>query len=233
MRVIEEDIWVSRCLRELGEHSEAELNMMYFCLGLLSHGKYDSTVVDAGAYIGDLTVPLSRMCKTLYAFEPHKGNRELLEHNLRINSCSNVTVFPYALGAESGIVRYNSTDATSPGSSQMGLEEGDAEVEMVTLDQLGLSPDFIKADIEGGEIPLLAGAQDTLEACRSTLFLERDTVTLQGAPPMGEILHTLGYDTYPMSFPMWRADNFRGAPNTFGTTVAHMMLAIPSGRRLQ
>ena len=233
MRVVNEDIWVSRALRELGEYSESELQMMKMVLGLMSHGWYDSVVVEAGAYIGDLTVPLSRYCKRLYAFEPQEEIREILIHNLRINDCRNVEVLPYALGDSAGDITYKSPDQKweedhdSPGSIQMGDAGGRCTAPMVTLDSLDLDVDFLKADVEGMEIPLLAGAMNTMERLRTTLFLERDTVIYKDSVSLGAVVEMLGYDYYPMSFPIYGVDNIHKAPNTFGTTVSHMALCIP------
>lgn len=237
MRIINEDVWISRCLRETGEHSESELNLMRLVLGLMTRGRYDATVVDGGAFIGDHTIPLSRMCKRVYAFEPQAETREILEHNLRINGCTNVEVMPYALGDVNCIVRYRSewrdagTDAASPGGTQMGIEDGDCEAQMVSLDELGLDVDFVKADIEGMEIPALSGMMQTLARCRPALFMEFDTVIQSLMRPLPECLDLVGYRGYPMQFPMWSPDNFNQAPNTFGQTVAKMMLAVPAQNR--
>lgn len=233
MRVFEDDVWISRSLRELGEHSQSEVKFMRFILGLISKGRYDSTVIDAGAYLGDLTIPLSRMSREVYAFEPHAETREVLTYNLRINGCHNVTVLPYALGDTGADVTYRNlwleNGLASPGSTQMADPSGDSTAQMVTLDSLGLRPDFIKADVEGFEIPLLAGAMDTLRENRCTLFLESDTVVQSNLPPLHEVLTMLGYDNYPMNFPMWNPDNWnKVAGNTFGSTVAHMVLSVPS-----
>lgn len=232
MVVPEDDIWVGRCLRELGEHSQTELNMMEFTLGLMTKGLFDSTVIDAGAYIGDLTIPLSRMCKKVYAFEPQESIRELLLHNLQVNCCRNVEVLPYALGSEPSMLNYCSAGAeNSPGSTIMGDPSGDAQVEQVTLDALGLDPDFIKADVEGMECHLLAGAVETLSRTRATLFMECDTVVVEGVD-LRSALDSLGYRQHPMDFPMWNPQNFNGVKvNTFGSTVAHMILAYPQMQR--
>lgn len=233
MRIINEDVWISRCLRELGEHSESEFQMIKFCLGLQSAGRYDLEVVDAGAYIGDLTVPLSRIAKRVYAFEPNEEVREILKYNLQINKCHNVEVLPYALGDTQGALKYKAVDTQlltdAPGGTQFGDPSGDAVAEMVSLDSLNLSPAFIKADVEGMEIPLLAGAAETLRRTRATIFCERDTVINEQYLPLAEVYKRLGYDPFPMTFLMWSANNFRGATqNNFGATAGLMMLGIPS-----
>lgn len=237
MRVINEDVWISRSLRELGEHSQSEINMMQLVLGLLSQGWYDGVVVDAGAYIGDTTIPLSRLCKQVYAFEPHAETREILKHNLDINHITNVEILPYALGDEPSLVKYNSVNLQdldgellpSPGGTQFGVSDGDCEARMESLDSLGLRPDFVKADIEGMEIPMLAGSINLIKSEHPVFFLEYDTVIQSEMRPLPECLELLGYKSYPMSFSMWNPDNFNKCQvNTFGSTVSKMMLGMPA-----
>lgn len=237
MRVINEDVWISRSLRELGEHSQSEINLMQLILGVQSAGRYDGVIVDAGAYIGDTTIPLSRLAKKVYAFEPQAETREILKYNLDLNHITNVEVMPYALGDSPSVVKYNSVNLQelngellpSPGGTQVGVAVGDCEVEMVSLDSLGLRPDFVKADIEGMEIPLLAGAINLIKSTRPIFFLEYDTVVQSDMRPLPECLDMLGYKSYPMSFSMWNPDNFnRCRENTFGTTVSKMMLGVPA-----
>lgn len=223
MWTIDEDIWVSRCLRELGEHSQLEMQFIQMTLGI--RGK-EATLVDAGAYIGDLTIPMARCAKWVYAFEPQRAIREILQENLKMNGVTNVTVFPYALGQESETLGY--TPCTeSPGSTMLGLDAADESAECVTLDSLDLQVDLLKADVEGMELHLLAGALATLEKHRPILLLERDTVIQPGAQTLPKVFDCLDYDAYPMAFPLWRAENPRGAPNTFGTTASLMMLGVP------
>jgi len=230
MRVIRDDKWVSRSLIELGEHSEAEVTFLQQVLGIKSAGRLDGVVVEAGAYIGDITIPLSRCCRTLYAFEPQDEIREILEHNLRVNGCTNVTVFPCALGDKLQTLKYRSTPQdNSPGSTQMGDPEGDAETRMITLDSLQLERlDLLKADVEGMEPHVIAGGLETLSRTRSLLFMERDTVLVEGEPSTPALMERLGYNTYIQEFPFWNERNFNGkTANTFGYTVAHMVFGIP------
>jgi FkbM family methyltransferase len=234
MRVIEGDVWISRCLKETGEHSQSELNLMELVLGIQTNGRYDGVVIDGGAFIGDHTIPLSRMCRRLYAFEPQAETREILKYNLDQNHITNVEVMPFALGDRVEATTYNpdhtevmgdGSIAHSPGGTQVGV--GTEPCQLETLDHLGLRADFIKADIEGMEIPMLAGGFQTLRETRPTLFLEYDTVIQAELLPLKECLSLMNYKSYPMTFPMWSPDNFNKTPNTFGSTVAKMMLGVP------
>ena len=55
--------------------------------------KKDSVVVEIGSHIGSLTVPISRLCKTLFTFEPQRLLFQLLNTNLVINNIDNVVAY--------------------------------------------------------------------------------------------------------------------------------------------
>jgi len=63
------------------------------------------------------------------------------------------------------------------------------ECELRTLDGLGLSPSFIKIDVEGFEHEVLLGARDTLRRCRPALLLERG----EERPHLDALLGEFGY----------------------------------------
>jgi len=226
MVIFNEDPWVSRSLRELGEYSKTELDFLSLIIDTVStDGPID--LVEAGAYIGDMTIPLARMVRKLYAFEPQVEVRKVLETNLALNDITNVEVLPYALGHEPGVLRYNSVPPESGAGGVMMTESGDIEVQVVTLDSLGISPGLIKADMEGMETMLLGGGLETLGRTRCPLFMEYDTVFLKDGPLLADTLLFLGYNVYKQYFPMFTEDNFNKSPNPFDTTVSKMLYAVP------
>ena len=232
MRVFEQDPWTSRSLRELGEYSEEELLFLQQVIQTLSSREGPIEMIEAGAFIGDMTIPLSRMVKRLYAFEPQEEVREVLLHNLAANNIRNVEVFPYAIGSSNGTTSYHSTPSKDgPGGTLMAAtgayDHGDHEVQMVTLDSLGLNPALIKADIEGMEPKLVEGGLETLARTRCPLFMEFDAVVYEGMPSLAELLASLGYDVFMHYFPMWRPGNWKQAPNPFGSTISKMLYAVP------
>jgi FkbM family methyltransferase len=234
MRVFAEDLWVSRSLLELGEYSEDEYLFLREIIQTLSSRGGPIEMVEAGAYIGDLTIPLARIVKHLYAFEPQEEVREVLEYNLEVNRIKNVTVYPYALGAETGTTYYNVATGENAGGTLMeatGCPRKDGErkeVQVVTLDSLNLSPSLIKADIEGMEKDLIMGGLQTLRSTRCPLFVEFDAVVFENTPPLYEILNNLGYTVFAHFFPFWRELNWKKAKiNPFGSVVSKMFYAIP------
>ena len=238
MKVFTEDVWTSRSLVELGEYSELELQHLAMVIGVArcTNPYTPFTLMEAGPYIGDMTIPLSRMVDQMYVFEPQPQVREVLEWNLRENGCENVQVFPFALGHMNGKMRVVEHEmGNSPGSNYLREDIGTTEVEVRTLDGLDLSGgelsrpviSMIKADVEGMEIPLLYGARHTIKRERPLLFLENNAIIPEGQPSLDDVLEHLQYDAYKYEFPMWRADNWRQCEDIFHNTASFMTLGVP------
>ena len=229
LETIDSDPWISRSFRELGEFSESEVDVLRVLFEVLGEVHPEGLeVVDAGAYVGDLTIPMARLTQKVYAFEPQKEVREVLERNLVRNNITNVEVFPYALGHVNSPVSFNTGEC--PGSTQMRMDGRGRELgEMRTLDSFGISPQFIKADVEGMEVFLLAGARETLQRSAPLLFYERDTVVIPGMLPWEDVLRRLGYFLWrKMSCRIWNPENYKGeAVNTFEEYASLMGLAVP------
>ena len=139
--------------------------------------------LDVGACFGWYTVLLSQLAGergAVHAFEPVGPNRECLEANLALNACRNVIVNTVALGENAGrlpmfLPRHGVSASLRPHGALASCER--IETEVTTLDAYvaaaGISRvDFLKADIEGGELPLLRGGLDTLRKFKPMLMLD-------------------------------------------------------------
>lgn len=121
--------------------------------------------VDVGANIGETTIILSRCVGargTVYAFEPHPKVFSYLQGNLRLNACRNVLARRVAVGPDAGYVSF--LDSKWDDMNRV-VSDGPIEVECSTLDRQ-LPEDarvaFLKIDVEGLEVGVLAGATRTL-----------------------------------------------------------------------
>lgn len=153
----------------------------------------DGVVIDVGAHGGQFTRLLAEIVPRglVLAIEPSSYARSVLRTALWIRGVSNVIVVAVAIGAESGIAVLH-TPIKRRGDMGYGLahlgsegpQEGSGErvgepVAVTTLDALVAAlqltrVDFVKADIEGSEAALIAGARSILKRYRPPLLLEHD-----------------------------------------------------------
>ncbi|MBQ9432935.1 MAG: FkbM family methyltransferase [Synergistaceae bacterium] len=128
----------------------------------------DDIVIDAGSWIGDFAAYASVMGATTYAFEPVDNTFAILEKTAELNG----RIIPVKKGLSNENVsrKIFVNDAMSSGNSFIANADHADEsltVETTTIDDFVRENhlprvDFIKADIEGFERHMLAGAQDTL-----------------------------------------------------------------------
>lgn len=158
----------------------------------------DGVVVDVGAHAGQFAKLFARCAASgrVYAFEPAAYARSILSLVTRVHRLGNVTILPLALGAETR-ESVLSTPIKASGSRGFGLAHLGAPearwqrvatetVTETTLDavaaELALDRlDFIKADIEGNEMRLLAGARETIARFRPRLLVELNDAHLARA----------------------------------------------------
>jgi FkbM family methyltransferase len=139
-------------------------------------------VVDAGANFGWYSVQLSKLVGAegrVLAFEPVPDSFSELLANVSLNHCQNVDTFSIALGNRAETMNlYVPEFSMGMGAASEFLDRGQkVSVLKARLDDFfrsrGLSRlDFIKADIEGGELYLLEGAGSLLDEFHPQLLLE-------------------------------------------------------------
>src|SRR5271169_700684 len=128
----------------------------------------DEFLLDAGAHDGSVSQAFSRHTKNAFrriaAIEPDPANRARLNANLQswLPADSRVTVHDCALAETDGEAPFH--DGLDY-ASQLS-PTGRLRVATVPLDALGLTPTFVKLHLEGGELPTLKGARETLLANR-------------------------------------------------------------------
>ncbi len=168
MRYDLRDQIISRTLYVYGGY-EPELQRLMSKMNL--HG---AICLDIGANIGLHTIAMSELVGDtgkVFAFEPEEHNYRLLEHNLRINSITNVVLSQSAVSDTEGVcqiglnpVNYGDhrVSTAAPG------EWATREVAMTTVDaSLRELPEnsirFIKIDVQGHELHVLRGMENTLK----------------------------------------------------------------------
>lgn len=155
----------------------------------------DGIAIDVGAHGGQVTRLLARLAPDgmVVAVEPSGYARSILRPALWARRTRNVVVVAAGLGATPGIVLLRTPlkrrGEMGFGLATLGVPDRAAVAEpvaVVTLDALVTAlalprVDLIKADIEGFEDALIAGATATLRAHRPALLLEMSDPLLRRA----------------------------------------------------
>jgi FkbM family methyltransferase len=199
-RTLGGDEWVYRWRLDflLGRY---ESGTRIWCERLLRPGMI---ALDIGAHIGYYTRLLARRVQEkgrVLAFEPCYENYVVLQYNVPPVRFKNVWIFDKAVSSRNG----QALLFISPGHSNHSLiagyteAQGQVEVETVALDSFLprygiLQVDFVKIDVEGGEVQALEGMRQTVRRSLPGLHMivELNPMALRaGGYSPGELLHFL------------------------------------------
>ena len=217
--------FIGKCFELYGQYSESEIAIMRT---FLHEG---STVVDVGANIGDLTVPLSRIVGDsgrVYAIESHPVNFNILCANLALNAIGNTRPINAFVAPNENVETASKTWGEFAYVSQTW------PTQFMTLDSLDLvACDLIKIDVDGKELDVLQSGEMQIERFRPILYFEND-VQEASADLLSYAMRNLGYDLYWHRAPIFEENNFFGNPLNHwapNSVVSLMVLGIPSERK--
>lgn len=177
-------------------------------------------VIDIGANVGVYTKAFSSLVGRegrIYAFEPLRDNLEILKKVIRDANLPNIRLFHAALGAQAGtqemvipelggFVGYYWAHLATPDES--GKRE---TTEVLTLDDLQKTNeiehvDFIKCDVEGGELDVFTGGHGLLKAHCPALLVE---VSKPTSERVFHDLKSLGYQPFVYTTTLIKTETFR------------------------
>lgn len=223
------DRTIGPCLASAGEFARAEVDF------LLSHLPAGGVVCDVGANIGTVSIPLAKALPGLsvFAFEPQLPIFRLLMRNVALNGLMSVEAYPWALGEVDGIIEFATpalTTQTNFGAIGRGSQSGNkSPVVIRRLDSLALSPlNIIKIDVEGYDLEVVRGAQETIHRDRPILFCEA-----HASPKTVELIRLLDqwdYDTYWFFAPFISASASRESENSSKIVGDTNIVAFPKGK---
>jgi FkbM family methyltransferase len=154
--------------------------------------KPNMVALDVGANLGEYTLFMAKRLPQgkVIAFEPFEKTRVELKHNCTINHLNNIDVKDYGLGVNEELVTLYEIDDTHEGLStafpadrtirnrfEIQLKSLDDELDVLKLNRL----DFIKIDIEGGELFALQGSMQSLKQYRPLVMIEINDYTYKAA----------------------------------------------------
>ena len=139
--------------------------------------------MDVGASTGNFSL-LPAVCPeaTVHAFEPNPVAFRALKSNVAINDLgSQVHLYQTALSDYSSTstlkvpipALHAAVACLGNGNPRdRGFDWNEIEVDVERLDDYSLNPDFIKIDVEGAELMVLLGAEDTIKRCQPGILVE-------------------------------------------------------------
>lgn len=176
MLFLSNDHWVGKSFRLYGEAFERQIAFM------LRFIKPDDVVIDGGANMGSMTIPLAQKAGRVLAFEPQEFLYYVLCGNIAANNLYNVSAYMSPLDVTAGRLAYfpgacefyDQEEHFASASIQRERNSSrDRELSTVAIDRLNLDRlDFIKLDLEGNELPAMYGARKAMQVFKPVMFVE-------------------------------------------------------------
>ena len=231
------DEFIGLAIREYGEYSELELNII---LNFINEG---DIVFDIGANIGCFTLPMAKkvgLKGKVISFEPQPFINKLLLENIKLNNIDNVKIMNEGLGLKEQILTLEDIDYSSTGNfGGVGLTTDNSsftklrskrrhQIKVVKLDKfLHLKKcNFLKIDAENMDLDVLRGGKNFLKQFRPTLWVENQK---KYPNQINKFLLENDYEPFWVSTMFYNPDNFFINDNNYYKNVATFnTLAIPS-----
>ena len=231
-----DDIYVGNALKEYGEYSEIELEL------LLQFILPNTRVIAVGANIGAMVVPLAKKAAEVVTFEPQRWVYQMLCANLSLNNLVNVRAYWAAVGSRRGKLTVPILDPFKQNNfgafelESMQQYTGDS-VPVYTLDSLpDMDCGLITVDVEGMEEDVLRGGEQLIKKCRPIVFFEADRALKRAA--VFNLLRNWDYQLHWYRTPLYNPENFRKVETDIWrgekgeVVVAENVLATPRERNI-
>jgi FkbM family methyltransferase len=183
----------------------------------------EGVFIDIGANIGQTSLNLSKKLgtipHTILAFEPFPSTFNKLETNISLNSFLSIKILNVALGNEKKTIEMEMSCPTNSGGYKITPKNSQIKDDLVHVFQEKLDDyynpnapiQFIKIDVEGYEMEVLKGAEQTIKKYTPIMVVELNDVNLKNQHSSAiEVLHfikDLGYNEIFNLNTMERIDN--------------------------
>jgi FkbM family methyltransferase len=207
--------------------------------------QFPGLVVEVGANMGTLTVPLAaalaQQGREMLVFEPQPVIFQQLCANLALNGLMNVKALPYACGKENGAVQFAVPDyralgnfgAASMHASPVAATRTET-VQCVRLDDLvgSAKVGVIKIDVEGFELSVLQGCVGILERSKPVLYVENDR--LEQSAELIQWLMDHDYQLWWHLPMLYNPNNYLGVQEDLYPGIGSFnMLCVPKARSIK
>ena len=135
----------------------------------------NAVIADCGCNIGNHSVFFAKMCtaRKVISFDPQDICASTCAKNMALNNVSDKSVvIQKAIGKEAGFMSVLHELPGNCGATRFKTDNA-GTIPVITIDSLKLEElDFMKIDIEGGQLDLLLGAKQTLDKLHPTIWIE-------------------------------------------------------------
>lgn len=227
------DKGVELSLFETGTYEKGTIQLLHEFL------KPGSTFLDIGANIGLMSSIASKQVGErgkVFAVEANPKTQEILQHNLALNQCQNVGIFPLALGETQGTATLFENWNVNRGGASLLSQDGESGVEVPvdTIDFLFQNDqiDLIKIDVEGFELEVLKGGIELLKKQQPVLIIEvsEQRENTPGTTPeeIADFVRSLGnYELYKQKGTKERRSKLVLIENDFDLPKHDNVICIP------
>ena len=195
------------------------------CLAAMKQrGFCPKVAIDVGAYSGEWTVSLLQLFPQtrVLMIEPQLAKREHLHALTRVHP--QVAFAPVLLGsaAASGVAFYQADTGSSVLRDSGNSGAQSTAMEMTTLDAVTRRmhferPDFLKLDVQGYELEVLKGAEQSLDSVEAVMMEVNLIAVYEGSPLVHEVVAYMaarGFRVYdvctffrrPYDHALWQMD---------------------------
>lgn len=158
------------------------------------HPTADEVVLDIGCHWGSYSLPALRAGAYVHAFDAHSDPLRILWATARAEGIAErLTTLQACVGLPySPELAAQIEPSMAPSGPWMSVDE--------YVDKQDLWVDWIKVDVEGGELVLLRGADETLSRCHPRLLVEEHSLVYPALPQghkfaVLDLLRGYGYRT--------------------------------------
>ena len=157
----------------------------------LKYVKNWRNALDIGANVGEWARPLAKRFNKVICFEPNPNFRQCFEKNITED---NVVLHPYGLSTHSHTAEQGTND-THLNFVVGDTEPRDGDIDCRSLDSFEFTDiGYVKIDVDGFEIPVLRGAEQTLRTNNPVINIEmKDRKRPKIVKECRKLLHRYGY----------------------------------------
>lgn len=169
--------------------------------------KEGMTIVDIGAHQGTYSVLFASLMNDkgrVFAFEPDPANYSWIMKNVQANSYQCIETYPLALSDNDGEATFHVAGGMGslyPNAGAKALSKGTITVRTRKLDNFlqekNISDvDIIKMDVEGADLMVLKGAEETLRSMELSLLMDVDVYLNSERKELFDLLKSCGFEIY-------------------------------------